>query len=157
MGVSPSTKETTLHHFRDPLVELTRCDQEIELVGVAIVGSPGENSDKTYVARRIGMLAEAMNVDGVLIHVEGFGNQHVDFAEHMAAVGGRGIPIVGLTYKGNGLVVENEHMQDLIDLDKTFQGMETEVVEDNSVQAADVVRAIKLLKKRISIKRRRSL
>lgn len=157
MGVSPSTKETTLHHFRDPLVELVRRDQEVDLAGVAIVGSPGENSDKFYVAKRIGMLAEAMNVDGVLIHVEGFGNQHVDFAAHIEEIGRRGIPVVGLTYKGNGLVVENEHMQDLIDLDKTFQGMETEVVEDNGVQAADVIRALKVLKKRITIKRRRSL
>jgi hypothetical protein len=156
MGVSPSTKETTLHHFRDPLVELTRKDPELELVGVALVGSPGENSDKAYVARRVGMMAEAMNVEGVLIHLEGFGNQHVDFAAHMEAVGSRGIPVVGLTYQGNGLVVENEYMEDLIDLDKTFVGMETEVVEDNAVMASDVVKAIKLLKKRISIKRRRS-
>ena len=59
MGVSPSTKETTLHHFRDPLVELVRRDPEVDLAGVAIVGSPGENSDKFYVAKRIGMLAEA--------------------------------------------------------------------------------------------------
>ncbi|TEB15891.1 D-proline reductase proprotein PrdA [Pelotomaculum sp. FP] len=156
MGVGPATKETTLHHFRDPLVEMIRDDPEFDLVGVAIVGSPQDNSQKFYVAGRLGMLAEALGVDGVLIYAEGFGNQHIDFAAHMEEFGERSIPAVGLTFTANGMVVENEYMEDVIDLDKSGQGMETEVVEQNAVNAVDVIKALKILKKRISLKRRRS-
>lgn len=149
MGVSPSTKETTLHHFRDPLVEIVRKDADLNLVGVAVVGSPGENSDKFYVARRIGALVEALGVDGVLIYAEGYGNQHIDFAEHIAEIGKRGIPTVGLTFTANGLVVENEYMEDILDLDKAGLGMETEVVCENTAMPVDVVKALKILKKKI--------
>ena len=154
MGVGPSTKETTLHHFRDPMVEITRKDKDLDLVGVAVVGSPQDNSEKYYVARRIGVLAEALGVDGVLIYAEGFGNQHVDFAAHMEELGRRKIPAVGLTFTANGLVVENEYMKDVFDLDKSGVGMETEVVEQNATNAADVVKALKVLKSRIENKRR---
>lgn len=155
MGVGPSTKETTLHHFRDPMVEITRKDDSLDFVGVAVVGSPQDNSEKHYVARRIGVLAEALGVDGVLIYAEGFGNQHVDFAAHMEELGKRGIPAVGLTFTANGLVVENEYMDDVFDLDKAGQAMETEVVEQNAANAVDVVKALKVLKTRISTKRMR--
>ncbi|WP_332525721.1 hypothetical protein [Terrisporobacter sp.] len=29
MGIGPSTKETTLHHFRDPLLDIVSNDEEI--------------------------------------------------------------------------------------------------------------------------------
>lgn len=152
MGVGPSTKETTLHHFRDPLVEIARNDADLDLVGVAVVGSPQDNSEKHYVAGRVGMLAEALGVDGVLLYAEGFGNQHVDFAAHMEELGKRGIPAVGLTFTANGLVVENEYMTDVFDLDKSGQGMETEIVGQNAANAADVIKALKALKARMTTK-----
>ena len=34
MGVGPSTKETSLHHFRDPLIKLLGEDPGIDLMGV---------------------------------------------------------------------------------------------------------------------------
>ncbi|TYP57784.1 glycine/sarcosine/betaine reductase component B subunit [Thermosediminibacter litoriperuensis] len=153
MGVGPSTKETTLHHMRDPLVEIVQNDRDVDMVGIAVVGSPQDNLEKFYVAKRLGMLAEALGVDGVLIYAEGFGNQHVDFAAHIEELGKRGIPVVGLTFAGNGLVVENEYMEDIIDLDKAGQGMETEVVGQNCVIKADAVKSMKILKQRIKKKR----
>ncbi|ADL08414.1 glycine/sarcosine/betaine reductase component B subunit [Thermosediminibacter oceani] len=153
MGVGPSTKETTLHHMRDPLVEIVQNDKDVDLVGIAVVGSPQDNLEKFYVAKRLGMLAEALGVDGVLIYAEGFGNQHVDFAAHIEELGKRGIPVVGLTFAGNGLVVENEYMEDIIDLDKAGQGMETEVVGQNCVVKADAVKSLKILKQKMKKKR----
>ena len=40
MGIGPSTKETSLPHFRDPLLEVVSSDPEIDLMGVIIVGTP---------------------------------------------------------------------------------------------------------------------
>ncbi|MCG0275278.1 MAG: glycine/sarcosine/betaine reductase component B subunit [Thermosediminibacteraceae bacterium] len=156
MGIGPSTKETTLHHMRDPLIEVVQSDKNVDLIGVAIVGSPQDNSEKFYVAKRLGMLAEALGVDGVLIYAEGFGNQHIDFAAHIEEMGKRGIPVVGLTFAGNGLVVENEYMEDVIDLDKAGEGMETEIVGQNCVTKEDAIKAFEILKKKMKTKRRDS-
>ena len=32
MGIGPSTKETTLHHFRDPLLDVVSNDEDIDLI-----------------------------------------------------------------------------------------------------------------------------
>lgn len=148
MGVGPSMKETTLHHFRDPLIEIIRRDETIDLVGVAIVGSPQDNSQKFYGAGRLGVLADALAVDGILIYAEGYGNQHIDFAAHMEELGKRNIPVVGLTFAADGFVVENEYMTDIIDLDKSGEARETEVVGENTVSTVDVVKALRLLKRK---------
>lgn len=38
MGIGPSTKETSLHHFRDPLLDVLATDPEIDFQGVNITG-----------------------------------------------------------------------------------------------------------------------
>jgi D-proline reductase (dithiol) PrdA len=42
--VSPSTKETTLHHFRDPLLARLAGDESIDLIGVTVFGNPPRRS-----------------------------------------------------------------------------------------------------------------
>ena len=37
MGVGPSTKETSLHHFRDPLIKILGEDPGIDLMGFFLV------------------------------------------------------------------------------------------------------------------------
>ena len=37
MGIGPSTKETSLHHFRDPLLEVVSEDTDLDLLGLIIV------------------------------------------------------------------------------------------------------------------------
>ena len=32
MGIGPSTKETTLHHFRDPLLDVVSNDSDIDFM-----------------------------------------------------------------------------------------------------------------------------
>ena len=49
MGIGPSTKETSLHHFRDPLLEVVAEDTDLDLMGVMLVGSPDGNEDKMLV------------------------------------------------------------------------------------------------------------
>lgn len=76
-------------------------DEDIDVCGVAFVGSPAVNQHKHMVAERLGMLAAAMGVSGVIAATEGYGNNHIDFAVYHAASGKRGIPVVGATFCGN--------------------------------------------------------
>ena len=66
MGIGPSTKETTLHHFRDPLVDELCDDTDIDFVGVILAGIPQDNASKYFTGDRIGALAEAMRVKGAI-------------------------------------------------------------------------------------------
>ena len=52
MGIGPSTKETSLHHFRDPLLDVVSKDTDVDLMGVMLVGSPDGNEDKMLVGTK---------------------------------------------------------------------------------------------------------
>ena len=80
MGIGPSTKETTLHHFRDPLVDELCDDTDIDFVGVILAGIPQDNASKYFTGDRIGALAEAMRVKGAIVSEDSWGNSNVDFA-----------------------------------------------------------------------------
>ena len=49
MGIGPSTKETSLHHFRDPLLDVISSDEELDLLGIIIVGTPDNQEEKMLV------------------------------------------------------------------------------------------------------------
>ena len=36
MGIGPSTKETSLHHFRDPLLDVVSSDEDLDLMGICL-------------------------------------------------------------------------------------------------------------------------
>ena len=67
MGIGPSTKETSLHHFRDPLLEVVSEDTDLDLLGLIVVGTPDDNKDKMLVGTRAAAMAECMRADGVII------------------------------------------------------------------------------------------
>jgi D-proline reductase (dithiol) PrdA len=98
--IGPATKEITRHFFREPLVEALQADEEVDLTGVVFIGSPQVNDEKSFVSGRLGSLIEAMEVDGAIITTEGFGNNHIDFSENIAAIGSRGVPVVGRHLRG---------------------------------------------------------
>ena len=60
MGIGPSTKETSLHHFRDPLLDVISSDEELDLLGIIIVGTPDNQEEKMLVGTRAAVLAESM-------------------------------------------------------------------------------------------------
>ena len=150
--IGPATKETTRHYFREPLVRALAEDDEIDLAGVIFVGSPQVNDEKTYVSERLGAWIEAMDMDGAIVTTEGFGNNHIDFAGHIAAIGSRGVPVVGVTfsaYQGQ-LVVGNEYMDAMIELNKDAKGFENEVLACSSVCPEDADRACLMLKTKMA-------
>lgn len=148
MGVGPSTKETTLHHFRDPLLSVVSKDDDIDLLGIIIVGTPQDNEDKNFVGTRAAAWAEAMRVDGIIISVDGWGNSHVDYANTIEEIGKRNIPVVGLSFVGTQaqFVVKNKYMDTIVDFNKSAEGIETEVVGENNLIELDARKAVALLK-----------
>lgn len=148
MGIGPSTKETSLHHFRDPLLNVLDSDDDIDLVGVLVVGTPQGNTEKMFVGERAAAWAEAARVDGVLISVDGWGNSHVDYANTIEALGKRGIPVSGLSFQGvqGRFVVTNQYMDTIVDFNKSQAGIETEVVGENTVNRLDARKALAFLK-----------
>ncbi len=149
--IGPASKETSRHYWREPLVMEAMNDEDFDLCGVIFVGSPQVNSEKFYVSRRLGMMVEALDVDGVIITTEGFGNNHIDFASHHEQVGMRGIPVVGMTFSANqgALVVGNKYMVSMVDLNKSKMGIENEILSNNTLCKEDALRALTMLKARI--------
>lgn len=148
MGVGPSTKETTLHHFRDPLIDVVANDEDVDLLGIIIVGTPQANEDKVFVGQRVATWVEAMRADGAIISVDGWGNSHVDFANTIEEIGKRNIPVVGLSFIGTQakFVVTNKYMDTIVDFNKSKEGIETEVVGENNVSTLDSRKALAFLK-----------
>ncbi|MBP1040514.1 D-proline reductase (dithiol) proprotein PrdA [Vagococcus sp. BWB3-3] len=146
--IGPASKETSRHYFREPLVKAAMEDEEIDLVGVMFVGSPQANSEKFYVSKRLGMTIEAMGIDGAIVTTEGFGNNHIDFASHIEEIGKRGVHVVGETYSAvqGALVVGNKYMNAMVDNNKSMQGIENEILSNNTLCPEDAVRALAMVK-----------
>lgn len=146
--IGPASKETSRHYFREPLVLEALADEDIDLAGVIFVGSPQINAEKFYVSKRLGMTVEAMDVDGAIITTEGFGNNHIDFASHHEQIGMRGVEVVGVTYSAvqGALVVGNKYMKNMVDNNKSAQGIENEILSNNTLCPEDAIRALTMLK-----------
>lgn len=146
--IGPASKEMSRHYWREPLVLETLHDEEVDLCGVIFVGSPQINSEKFYVSKRVGMMVEALDVDGAFITTEGFGNNHIDFASHHEQIGMRGVPVVGLSFCAvqGALVVGNKYMTHMVDNNKSEAGIENEVLACNTLCHEDAIRALAMLK-----------
>ena len=147
MGIGPSTKETSLHHFRDPLLDVLTKDSEIDFQGVIVVGTPQDNRLKHLVGLRTAVWLEGMRTEGVIISADGWGNSDVDYANTMFEIGERGISIVGLKFMGkHKFVVENQYTKYVLDFNKSEEGVETEIVCQNNIDELDAKKALSLLK-----------
>ena len=146
--IGPASKEMSRHYWREPLVLEALHDEEVDLCGVVLVGSPQINAEKYYVSRRVGHTVEMMDVDGAFVTTEGFGNNHIDFASHIEQIGMRGIPVVGLSFCAvqGALVVGNKYMQYMVDNNKSESGIENEVLGCNTLCQEEGIRALAMLK-----------
>ena len=148
MGIGPSTKETTLHHFRDPLVNILSSDEDFDFQGIIIAGIPQDNENKLYTGRRIGAWLKAMRTDGAIVSADSWGNSNIDFANTIEEIGKRNIPVVGISFVGTQgqFVVTNEYMNTIVDINKSAEGIETNVVGENSLTELDAKKAAALPK-----------
>ena len=150
--IGPATKEMTRHYIREPLVEGLAADQELDLIGVVCVGSPQVNDEKMWVSERLGSLLEALDIDGCIITTEGFGNNHIDFIQHIGQAGKRGIPVVGVSfcaYQGQ-LVVGNEYASAMVEENMDKGGFEDNVAGCSCVTKEVATRAIQMLKNKMA-------
>ncbi|MGN0299694.1 MAG: glycine/sarcosine/betaine reductase component B subunit [Lachnospiraceae bacterium] len=148
MGIGPSTKETTLQHFRDPLLQVVSADEDFDCLGVIVAGIPQDNTNKYFTGERIGVLLEAMRADGAIVSADSWGNSNIDFANTIEQIGSRGIPVVGMSFVGTqgAFVVTNPYMDTIVDINKSAEGIETNVVGENSMSYLDARKAAALLK-----------
>lgn len=146
--IGPASKEMSRHYWREPLVLEALHDEEVDLCGVIFVGSPQINSEKFYVSRRVGMMIEALDVDGAFVTTEGFGNNHIDFASHIEQIGMRGVPVIGMSFCAvqGALVVGNKYMTSMVDNNKSEAGIENEILACNTLCHEDAIRALYMLK-----------
>jgi D-proline reductase (dithiol) PrdA len=150
--IGPATKEMTRHYIREPLVEGLAADTEFDLVGVICIGSPQVNDEKLWVSERLGSLLESLDIDGCIITTEGFGNNHIDFVQHIGQAGKRGIPVVGVSfcaYQGQ-LVVGNEYATAMVEENMDMGGFENNVAGCSCVTKEVAARAIQMLKNKMA-------
>ncbi|WP_050607148.1 D-proline reductase (dithiol) proprotein PrdA [Clostridium niameyense] len=146
--IGPASKECSRHYWREPLVMECMKDPELDLCGVIFVGSPQINTEKFYVSERMGMIVEALDVDGAFVTTEGFGNNHIDFASHVEQIGMRDIPCVAFSFCAvqGALVVGNKYMKYMVDNNKSEGGIENEVLGCNTLCKEEAVRGVAMLK-----------
>lgn len=150
--IGPATKEMTRHYIREPLVEGLSDDDELDLIGVVFVGSPQVNDEKLWVSERLGTTLEGLDIDGCIITTEGFGNNHIDFIQHIGQAGKRGIPVVGVSfcaYQGQ-LVVGNEYATAMVEENMDQGGFENNVAGCSCVTKEVAARAIQMLKNKMA-------
>ena len=79
---------------------------------------------------------------------EGYGNNHIDFAAYLEALGKRGIPAIGATFCGNfgPLITGNKYTKNLVDCTKADIGLENGILADNTMIEEDAMIALEMLK-----------
>ena len=150
--IGPASKEDTRHYFREPVLEALAADEELDIVGVAFIGSPQVNDEKAFVSKRLGAMTDTMKLDGAIVTTEGFGNNHIDFSYNIEEIGKRGINVVGVTYAAyqGQLVVGNKYMDAMIEVNKDEGGFESELLGENTITMDDAKRAVLMLKNKIA-------
>lgn len=156
MGLGPSIKMTTLHHYNCPVTKMLSSDEDIEFPGIIVTGVSEVYEDKIRSAVRTGFMAEGLRADGALVAIDGWGNHHVDFVNVIEQLGLKGIPSVGLSYIGTQgrLVCSNAFVDTIIDFNKCGSGYESCVVGQNNLSETDAFKAAALLKSKIKKTRR---
>lgn len=148
MGIGPSTRETSIFRFRDPLLDVITDDEELNLMGIIIQGTPQSEKHKVFCAERSAILSKAMGVHGAVVSIDGWGNSNIDFVSLLDALNDRGLPTSGLSFVGTAgkFVVESPNLKGVIDINKSKSGTETCILGENSMDALDAKKAVAVLK-----------
>ncbi|WP_306819751.1 glycine/sarcosine/betaine reductase component B subunit [Metaclostridioides mangenotii] len=159
MGIGPSSKETTLHHFRDPLINKLYNDYDIDLMGVIVAGTPEVYDDKVFIAERIADIVNSFRVDGTIISIDSWGNSHIDFLTTIDRIRKKGCETVSLSFIGNqaSFVLDIKDKGTIIDFNKNELGIETCVVGENTVGDLDALKAMEILKSKMKKRRNESI
>ena len=89
-----------------------------------------------------------MGDDGVIISADGWGNSDVEYTNTCEELGTRGIAVKGRNFNGTvaQFVVVNDDLDGIVDINKSADGTETNVVGENNMVELDCRKATALLK-----------
>lgn len=151
MGLGPSIKMTTLHHYHCPITKQLLKDKELDFSGIIVNGVSESFDDKVFTAQRTGDIAGCMRADGAIVAIDGWGNHHIDFVNVIEQLGMKGIPSIGMSYIGQQgrLVCTNNYVETIVDFNKNASGYESCIVGDNNLSAYDAIKAVALLKSKM--------
>lgn len=151
MGLGPSIKMTTMHHFRCPVTEALSKEKDIEFTGIIVDGVSEVYDDKIYTSKRVGDIAQMLHADAAIVAIDAWGNHHVDFTNVIEQLAIRGIPSIGLSYiaQQGRLVCTNSYVDCVIDFNKSAAGYESCVVGENNLTDYDAMKAVALIKNKL--------
>ena len=97
--VAPCDKVTTYHHLHNPVIDecYKRHGKEINFMGVILTNENVFLADKERHSDMVAKLAEWMELDGVLITEEGYGNPDTDLMMNCRKVEKKGTKVVLIT------------------------------------------------------------
>lgn len=151
MGLGPSIKMTSLHHYDCPVTRRLINDPDVDFIGI-IENGVSENYDaKVATAVKTGKMGDQLKLDGAIVAIDGWGNHHIDFVSVIEQLGIHDIPSVGLSYIGRQgrLVATNEYVDTIVDFNKESSGYESCVVGQNNLTDMDAYKAIAILKNKV--------
>ena len=133
--------------FRDPLLDVVSSDTDLDLMGIIIVGTPDDNEDKMLVGTRTAVWAEAMRADGVIIPLMAGETAMLILQIHVSSWGPRDCSDrTEFQRNGSTVVVTNDYLDGIVDINKSADGLRTNVVGENNVVELDCRKATALLK-----------
>lgn len=152
MGFGPSTKMTTMHHYRCPIVNVVSSYDGLEFVGVIAKGVSDKQVDKERTSVETGKMAKELGLDAAIVALDGWGNHHIDFTTVIGELEKNGIATAGLSFIGQQatFVATNEYVDLVIDYNKTEAGVETQVLGENSLAEIDAMKAMVELSKKMA-------
>lgn len=155
MGLGPSIKMTSKHHYFCPITKELLTREDIDFLAVVLDGVSENCDEKVYTAKRTADIVKALGAEGVIVAIDGWGNHHVDFVSVMEECGKKGILSVGLSYIGlqGRLVCDSPYVDTVIDFNKNEDGYENCVVGGNNLNAWDAKKAVALLKRKVERRR----
>lgn len=152
MGFGPSTKMTTMHHYRCPIVNVVSSYDGLEFVGVIAKGVADKQADKERTSVETGKMAKELGLDAAIVALDGWGNHHIDFTSVIGELEKNGIATAGLSFIGQQatFVATNEEVDLVLDYNKTESGFETQVLGENSLAEIDAMKAMVELSKKMA-------
>lgn len=153
MGRGKSMKETSLHHFRDPLLDVVSSDTDVNLRGIVLMGTSDAVSAKYFVSHRTATLIGGMGISGVILSCSAIGNDHVDYANVIEEIEIQGIPTAALSLcPASDFVVQNDHLCGVVNFYKNYEetaGAISTVLAEHTITQLDAKKALALLKLRM--------
>lgn len=152
MGFGPSTKMTTMHHYRCPIVNVVSSYDGLEFVGVIAKGVSDKQVDKERTSVETAKMGKELGLDAAIVALDGWGNHHIDFTTVIGELEKNGVATAGLSFIGQQatFVATNEYVDLVLDYNKTESGFETQVLGENSLAEIDAMRAMVELSKKMA-------